>query len=189
MKVRKITLETAACVENQSPHDSTQEDPLTPKSQTSDGDTRFEQTDELPKHSISTAKLPISPARTPTKPLKKTDAPQSSPDNGVLSIPSQSLQKGQSASLNLLNPSPGTPVRFRQPQSSSEADPSYTNHLYRLRQDRSGLKLPDKYEALERMHYSLDHTIMFTTAQNSVCHFHRVKRPVENMSRRCVSLH
>jgi hypothetical protein len=184
-KVRKISLETDTVVDHDIPLENTQEEPLTPKSQTSDKDIQLEQTSNLTDKGTSTATLPISPARTPTKPLASTNYKQSSDEEIVSQMMGPSLNnKGHSASLELLNPSPGTPVRFRQPQSSSESDPSHINQMYRLRQDRSGLKLPDKYEALERMHYSLDHTILFTTAQNSVCHFHKIRKPVENMSRR-----
>jgi hypothetical protein len=105
-------------------------------------------------------------------------------DDSSVATKSYTSSAAHSASLELLNPTPGTPVRFRQPQSSSEIDVNHVNHVYRLRQDRTGLKLPDKYVALERIHYALDHTILFTTAQNSVCHFHKIKKPVENMSRR-----
>jgi hypothetical protein len=112
--------------------------------------------------SVPAEKLPISPARTPTKALTNT---------------------------HQIQDAPATPVRFRKPQAPNDSDPGFTNLMYRLRQDRTGLKLPDKYEALERMQYALDHTIMFATAQNSVCHFHKIKKPVENMSRRFISFY
>lgn len=165
-------------------HTDTQE-PLTPVSQLSDGDAQPESANKTPQRQIATSELPLSPMRTPTKSnIPKKANLVASEDESSVATKSYTKNTAHSASLDLLNPTPGTPVRFRQPQSSNDIDVNHINHVYRLRQDRTGLKLPDKYEALERIHYALDHTILFTTAQNSVCHFHKIKRPVENMSRR-----
>ena len=160
-KVRKVSLETTIIRNDEGAQDNTQ-DPLTPKSQTSDQEPSYAPSSSMSPPAVPTEKLPISPARTPTKSIKST---------------------------NLIQTSPASPVRFRKPQAPNESDPGLTNLMYRLRQDRSGLKLPDKYEALERLQYALDHTILFATAQNSICHFHKIRKPVENMSRRFVPCH
>ncbi|KAI8576053.1 hypothetical protein K450DRAFT_258664 [Umbelopsis ramanniana AG] len=158
-KFRKVSPETTVIQDDEDVQENTQ-DPLTPKSQTSDQEPSYAPSNRMSSPTIPQQKLPISPARTPTKTTRST---------------------------NLIQTSPASPVRFRKPQTENESDPGLTNLMYRLRQDRSGLKLPDKYEALERIQYALDHTILFATAQNSICHFHKIRKPVENMSRRLVS--
>jgi hypothetical protein len=159
-KFRKVSLKTTVIRKDEEAQENTQ-GPLTPKSQTSDQEPNYAPSNSMSPPTVLTQKLPMSPARTPTKTIKSTD---------------------------LIKPSPASPVRFRKPQEANESDPGLTNLMYRLRQDRSGLKLPDKYEALERLQYALDHTILFATAQNSICHFHKIRKPVENMSRRLISL-
>ncbi|KAG2186760.1 hypothetical protein INT44_002986 [Umbelopsis vinacea] len=159
-KFRKVSLETTVVQEDEDAQENTQE-PLTPTSQTSDQEPSYAPSNSKSSPTIPKQKLPISPARTPTKTIKST---------------------------NLILNAPASPVRFRKPQAENESDPGLTNLMYRMRQDRSGLKLPDKYEALERIQYALDHTILFATAQNSICHFHKIRKPVENMSRRTFDL-
>lgn len=83
---------------------------------------------------------------------------------------------------------PSTATFAQPPRENTDVLPGFLKYSHLINQARStganDLPLPDKYKVLEKISQALDHTLVFLKGQNQQCVFHKIKKSVENMSRR-----